>query len=310
MSSKNIYNNTIADYEISKLLTDKTIDELLTQNFYSVFETLISLGYTDTKNKTIDDFMQIQYNMFFDFIKEHCDNLDLLDYIFNCFLYLDAKTAYKASTSGDTLPYLHFYDNPIIKNIIDKDYDELPKNFLSTINNLDKNSKAQEIDIAFEKALSSDNLTLAKKISKELFRYTQKQIDFTNLLTLHRAIKSNFDIDNIKKQLIEGGTINLENFETTDFNLITKELEATEFDEAANYLLKDDLSNFKKTSEQVLYNTIKSSYSNFLKFGPLLKFIFAKTAELKLVNYLLVCLKNNIVFDNSTKDALSVFRNI
>jgi len=161
-------------------------------------------------------------------------------------------------------------------------------------------SPSKDVNFELLKELYKQNLKTSKKLGKNYLLYSKLEIDLTNILTAYRACRLGLDIDSLKAELFEGGTITLDDFDClVDKKLATlaKELNFPPLEESFNALLNNNLTAFRKASEELLYNTLSPEFTSYLKFGPLLHYCLNYISEYKTVNFILVALKNNIKID-------------
>ena len=191
-----------------------------------------------------------------------------------------------------------------LKDFIDEycDNKNLKTFLLNRFNFVKDNSKTPEetTDIDLLKAKHSKDLETSKKLGKNYLAYSKLEIDLATILTSYRATKLAFNYDKLSQELFDGGTINLDEFEvlkTKGFSALATELQATPLENPVNALLNNDITLFRKSSSETLYNTLAPEFESFLKFGPLLKYCINCVNEYKIVNYILVALKNNISLD-------------
>jgi len=292
--SINIYNNIIANYEASSLLNKEQFNRLASTDFLDAVKILFSYGYVDAGTLDIDAIMLAQYKKLFLFLTEHSTSSTLLKFILSRYYYLDAKTLYLENCTVDEL-YLN--DVKLKKAIVNKKYDALAKPLQVALKSLNENSSRKEIDFAFLDANFKDNLTLANSLGKKYLEYAKYEIDLSNILTAYRAKKLNFSFRDFYSNLFCGGTIDLEEFEClkdNSFDFFAYGLSGTSISNVIRSLKLGDTSTFKANSDQFLFGILSNEMTSLLKHGAFLTYALCYLSEFKVVNFILVSLKNNI----------------
>ena len=134
----------------------------------------------------------------------------------------------------------------------------------------------------------------AKKYREEaLVTYLENLIDANNLITLYRAQKINFTLDNFKRHLVSGGKVDLDVFENI-YNLRydeqIEELKLHYHEEVINVIRgfneKEDLSLLDQTLKQTLINSTNNYKYDTFSSGPLIYYLLAKEYEINNVRLL------------------------
>jgi len=233
MVSKNIYTNTLAEYESRKLLGREKLRRVASASFAEAFRILLEYGYYDDGSKDIDGFIEAQLRQLKNFVEENNAPPELAKVLF----------------------------------------------------------EDDAVDAAKD----------AAKLGKNFVKYCKSGIDITNILSAYRAKKMGWRHEKLLEELVEGGEIPLEAFN----GILLRNLKGTEYEEAAFLLESGNLAGFRKHTEQLRRNILKDEMTDFMKRGPFLRFVIDKLAEIRAVNFVLVCIKNGIEFDLNDLGALA-----
>jgi len=284
MSSKNIYANTVAEYQARSLFGSEKLRRIADADFSDAVRILIGYGYFgdyDTSvEQDIDNFIVFQIRKLAEFIEENSASDALSKILLNGFIYSDAKVLFKSRfTNGNISSALYFdgvtHNSTYIQEVISE---------------LGDKPSGKAIDYVFTKAMFSDNLSLAIEIGKSLVLYCKRQIDITNILSAYRANKLGYSYDETMSELFYGGEIDLETVVSAD------ELKNTKYEEAMLTLELGDIQKFRGLTEKILTDTLKNDFADYMSYGPFIKYILAQLEEFRAVRYILICIKNNIHF--------------
>ncbi|MCL2847891.1 MAG: V-type ATPase subunit [Firmicutes bacterium] len=281
ITSQNIYSNTLAEYQSSKLLSSQKLRRIADTKYSDIYKLLLDFGYNgdylNINSYDVDLFLSKQIKQLAKFIKETATLNALAKILLNPFYYSDAKAIYKKQFSDTEVTLYLDLDNP------------LGVDTNAIIEDLGENPTAKEIDLAFTKAMHNENLLLAKQISPTFIEYTKTQIDIDNILSLYRSSRMGYNKENAREELIEGGNISLEEFTSLD-NLLDNPI----FEESLTALITNDITNFRSLTNEILLDILKKNTTNFLSFGPFIKYILAQIAEYDSVRQILIAKKNNL----------------
>lgn len=295
MSSKNIYANTIAEYEAKGLLSQEQLRRIAGAGFEGAVKMLNAYGFFGDShfvNKDIEGNILTQARILAAFVKENSSSADLEKLLLNPFYYSDARALFKQFQLGLDIGGLIILDNGEVRHAFEEqDYSGLPALLQDAISVLAKknNLTAKDIDLAFLQAMYSDNIERARKIGAEFIKYCRTEIDFVNILTFYRAKKYGFDQKHIVLELFEGGEISLDPLE----GFAPKD----KYGDIIALLEADDFYGFSKITEEILHRIISGGKEGFFGYAPFVKYFYAKLSQLNTVKYILICLKNNIGFN-------------
>ncbi|MCL2555830.1 MAG: V-type ATPase subunit [Firmicutes bacterium] len=127
-------------------------------------------------------------------------------------------------------------------------------------------------------------LHLTQKLGKHFVDLVRTDIDLINLLTFYRSKKIGISFKENFDEYIDGGFLNLEEFDAEDYR----------YSDAVNLLKEYDFENFAILKKNQVFSKLKHNQHNFLRNGPFLRFFFSKLFEIKNIRYILILLKNNI----------------
>jgi len=299
MSSKNIYANTIAEYEAKGLLSQEQLRRIAAAGFEGAIKALLAYGFfgdlntADIADKDFEKSILEQVRGLIKFVGDNSPSSDLTKILLNRYYYSDARALYKARRLGIKADGLLILDDGEMQEVFkNQEYSALPavlQEAVFVLNAVERPT-AKQIDLVFTQAMYSDNIKSGAKLGAEFARFCRVEIDIANILTFYRAVKNGYDDNSLSDELFDGGDIPVKPLESFVY-------EDTVYESAAALLNAGDYSGFLKSADELLQGVLQSGKSGFFGFAPFVKYFFAKTSELSTVRYILICLKNNITVD-------------
>ena len=230
MKNKNIYANTIAEYEAKKLLSKQSLTKIANAQFCDAFKFLVSHGYLSERQTLesydIDRFIAMQKDYLKNFVLENASEEALSKFLLN---------------------RPDFSEHSITE-------------------------------------LLKENIKNAKELGSNFEKFLKHEIDIINILSFHRAKKIGYSSEEIKEELIEGGEISTEEFD----------VKGSDFEDILALLNDGKLNEVRRRSNELALDAFSDGFNDFSTYDPFVKYFFEKLFEIRLVNYILVCLKYNI----------------
>ena len=257
--------------------------------------TLVELGYTDSSSGTLEDVINREINNTKALLDEISPQKEFTDLFFLENDAINIKALYKMKIYGldnDTFKSSGIFSRKFLEDVILHGYMEglskELKKFFESIN-------AKIIDTTNPRLISAiiDNCLfgyllgmLRKKPNPILKTYFQAKIDMTNVLTLIRGKKLNWNQDQISEMFINGGNINISQLTKaslkTDFS--------NSFGEVYNGKVNSGLKKYKETSridqlemyfDELLLELMKVHEYDAYSIGPIIYYFLKKQAEAK-----------------------------
>lgn len=153
------------------------------------------------------------------------------------------------------------------------------------------------IDVELDKALYADiNSRLKKGADKYIKSYFSAFIDSTNVSSYVRCVRIGGNFNFFADGFLEGGTINLKDFEEcrNDLKKAVGLLEKTEFKDYFGKLTEIDLAAFETAQDNFLLSIFAVNKNDMFSVAPILGYYLAKLNEIKVLRVVLVCIKNNV----------------
>lgn len=304
-----IYANAVAKYMSSKLLGEEKLNRLIDADFSDAVRMLVDYGYgggnIDSDSYDIDKFITAQQKILIEFVESDCASEELKNCLLNRFLYMDAKVLFKARFVSSDLSQALYLSSEMMKTAFSSgDYSALPNFMADAAALLTEKSQmsslsAKEIDVAFTKAMHMDNLQNAKASkSKSLITYCKAQIDITNIVSSYRAKQLGFSVEQLQKELYEGGAVSQEDILsilTGDNATIIGNFYQTLYADIIFKLVEgDDVAEFLRDADEILYDILKGKGEDITSFSPFINYFLAQLLEFKTIKLILVCIKNNM----------------
>ncbi len=304
-----IYANAVAKYLSSKLLGEEKLNRLIDAEFSDAVRMLIDYGYgggnVDENSYDIDKFITSQTRLLIEFVESDCASENLKKILLNRFLYADAKVLFKAKfAKNDISQALYLSDENMSSAFSLSEYSLLPEHMAQTAMLLNEKSQtseltSKEIDVAFTKAMHSDNIQNAKESKeKNLITYCQAQIDISNISSAYRAKKLNISSEQLLEQLYDGGAVDLDDIQTIvsgeNATIIGKFNSSIYSDLIFKLIESDNVAEFLRDSDEILFDILKGTGEDVASYSPFINYFLAQLLEYKTIKLILVCVKNNM----------------
>jgi V/A-type H+-transporting ATPase subunit C len=229
--------------------------------------------------------------------------------MFNVFLfkndYHNLKVLIKQEVSGVSgEKYLH--DNGTIplktlkESLLDRRFNELPlimaRSIEKALESYSKTQNGQAIDIILDKAVYQQMLEMAKATKNEfIIKLVKIMIDITNIKTFLRVRAMKKDYELFLEAYLEGGEATLDRFsDAFKLDHPASAFYTTKYGDICEQGFSKSFTEFEAICDNFLINYIKAAKYIHLTIEPLVAYLFAREAEIKMARIIMTSKINKI----------------